>query len=289
MGISKKAADAYTLFKMGKKVLTYGKLVKAAIDEDTRPGALAKLGIRGMLEIAGKAIGTSLTSHPYFRYHKAHLEALAQALNASSNFDSAQAALNGAIRSADASESLAKTLGIYAFRKNGLKLVYVTMIGGSLRLLADSGPQAEKQLKDANQTRDSLRTTVDQSMYEWRASFCDLVVDSVQLLAMAQVELRTAQLAMKRFNDKIKALKSASSIGVVFAYKAEENWQWQEFDRMTQPGTGDSRAVADPSGYARDRVDAIENASDQLAKGCDAALSDDAYNPDRLILRIGTL
>ena len=72
-----------------------------------------KLGIRAMLDIASKAIGTSLTSHPYFTYHKVHLEALAQALNASSNLDKAEEALNRAIRSADASASLRKALEDY--------------------------------------------------------------------------------------------------------------------------------------------------------------------------------
>ena len=119
-------------FNTGKKIRTYTKLVKEAANEDTRPGALMKLGIRVMLEVAGKAIGTSLTSHPYFTYHKAHLEALGQALNASSNFDSAQSALNRAIRSADASASLTETLGDYTCRKNVLKLIYATLIGGSV-------------------------------------------------------------------------------------------------------------------------------------------------------------
>lgn len=289
MGLSQKAADAYAFFKTGKKILTYGKLVKGAIDEDTRPGSLAKLGVRGMLEVAGRAIGRSLTSHPYFTFHKAHLEALGQALNASSNFDSAEASLNRAIRSADASALLTKTLGDYSFRKNGLKLAYFTLIGGSLKLLADSGPRAEKQLRDAGQTRDSLRAQTDQNVYEWRASYCDLYLDCVQLLAMAESEFRITQAAMQRFDEKIKVLKSGGSIGKVFAYQAEENRQWQQFDRMTQPGVGDARAVENPSGYAKDQLNAIEKVSDQLAKGCDAAMSDDAYKPDMLLLRIGSL
>lgn len=289
MGITKKAADAYSLFKKGKKIVGYGKLVKAAVDENTRPGALTKLGIKAALDIAGKAIGTSLTSHPYFTYHKAHLEALAQALNASSNFDHAQTALNSAIRSADAADRLANTLAQYESRKNGLKLVYTAMIGGSLKLLADTSPAAEQQLKSANQTRESLRALTDQNIYEWRASFCELYVDCVQLLAMAQTELQTTKAAMARFDEKLKALKSGGNIGRIAAYRAEENRQWQEFDRMTKPDAGDVKAVEDPTGYASDRVDSIEAVSDRLARGCEAAMSDEAYNPDILLLRIGTL
>src|SRR3954470_17025298 len=98
MSVTNKAADAYSLFKKVKKIRTYGTLIRESIDENTRSSGLMKLGIRAMLEVAGKALGTSLTSHPYFTYHKAHLEALGMALNASSNLDSAQEALTRAVR-----------------------------------------------------------------------------------------------------------------------------------------------------------------------------------------------
>ncbi len=289
MGMTSKALDAYKIIMKVKKIRDYGKLVKAAVDDNTRSGALLKLGIKSLIDIAGKVIGTSLTTHPYYTIHKAHLEALAQALNASSNFDSAEAALNRAIRSADASASLAKALGEYEFRKNGLKLVYMMLIAGSLKLLADTSPNADKQLRDANQTRESLRAKIDQDIYEWRASFCDVYVDCVQLLAMAEVELQTTRAAMKRFDEKIKALKSGGVIGRIFAHQADENRQWQEFDRLTQQSAGDAKAVEDPSGYVQDQIDDIEKISDALAQGCEAAMSEDAYRPEVLLIRIGTL
>lgn len=286
MSVTSKAADAYSLFRKVKKIRTYGKLVIESVDENTRPGGLMKLGIRGMLEVAGKALGTSLTSHPYFTYHKAHLEALGMALNASSNLDSAQEALTRAVRSADAAESLTKALGNYTYRRNALKLAYSFAIGGSLQLLSDSGPQAEQQLRDAGQTRQSLRTTTDQSLYEWRASFCELYLDSVQLLAMGQVELRATQAAMQRFDAKMRALKSGGSIGTVFAYKAEQDRQWAEYDRAVNPQAGSVNAVLDPSGYAQSQVAAIEKVSDLLGEGCEFAMSDDAYRPELFLLRI---
>ena len=286
MSATSKAADAYSLFKKVKKIRTYGKLIKESIDEDTRSGGLMKLGIRGTLEVVGKALGTSLTSHPYFTYHKAHLEALGMALNASSNLDSAQEALNRAVRSADAAESLTKAVGNYTHRKNALKLAYTFAIGGSLQLLNESGPKAEQQLRDAGQTRQSLRTMTDQSLYEWRASFCELYLDSVQLLAMAQVELRATEAAMQRFDAKMKALKSGGSIGTVFAYKAEQDRQWAEYDRAVNPRAGSVNAVSDPARYAQDQVDTIEKVSDVLGEGCEFAMSDDAYRPELFLLRI---
>jgi hypothetical protein len=291
MGVSQNAADAYALFKKVKKIRTYGKLVKESINEDTRPGAVMKLGIRAMLEIAGKALGTSLTSHPYFTYHKAHLEALAQALNASSNLDKAREALDRAIHSADASASLTKALVDYQSRKNGLKFTYSMFIAGSLLLLRDrtTNPQAARDISSAGQTPESLQAVTDQGIYEWRANWCELYLDSVQLLAMGQVELRATEAAMQKFEEKMKALSTGGNIGRVAAYRMQEDREWQEYDRMTKPGTGSVQAVEDPAGYAKKQVDAIESVSDKLGEGCEAAMSDDAYRPDMIVLRMGKL
>jgi len=291
MGVTQKAADAYSLFKKVKKIRTYSKLVKESIDEDTRSGALMKLGIRAMLDVAGKALGTSLTSHPYFKYHKVHLEALAQALNASSNLDKAREALNRAIRSADASASLTNNLADYRNRNNALKFTYGFSIRGPLLLLRDraTDPQASKQIGDAGYTPDSMQAATDQNIYEWRAKWCELYLDSVQLLAMAEVEYRATQAAMQKFDEKMKALSSGGGMGKIAAYRMEQDRQWQEFDRMTQPGTGSSDAVENPVGYAQKQVSAIEDSSDTLGQGCEIAMSDDAYRPDTILLRMGNL
>jgi hypothetical protein len=290
MSISRKAADAYSLMRKAKKIHTYGKLVKEAINENTRPGALMKLGIRGMLEIAGKAMGTSLTWHPYFTYHKIHLEALAQALNASSNQTNALDALNRAIRSADTAASLTKALADYKFRKNGLKLTYATFVAGSLILLRDykSDPQVARDMKDTGYTPESLKSVTHQNLYEWRALWCELFLDSVQLLAMAQVEFRCTEAAMQKFEEKMKALSAGGNIGRIAAYRIEEERQWQQFDRMTKPGTGSEYAVENPVGYARDQVDSIEKVTDILGDCCEVAMSDDAYRPDITNLRLGS-
>jgi len=291
MGITKKAADAYTLFKKVKKIRTYEKLVKESIDEDTRSGALMKLGIRAMLDIAGKAIGTSLTSHPYFTYHKVHLEALAQALNASSNFDKAEDALNRAIRSADASASLRKTMDEYGHRKNGLKFTYTVFISGSLLMLRDSAtnPQAARDIRDAGQTTESLQATINDNIYEWRALWCDLYLDSVQLLGMAEVEFRATQAAMQKFDEKMKALSTGGNMGKIAGYRVQEDREWQEYDRMTQPGSGSVQAVEDPVGYALSQVNEIEELSQALGEGCEAAMSDEAYKPDVILHRMHDL
>jgi hypothetical protein len=291
MSISKKAGDAYALLKKAKKIRTYGKLIKESIDEDTRPGGLVKLGIRGMLEIAGKAMGQSLTSHPYFTYHKIHLEALGQALNASSNHDKALESLNLAIRSADAAGALTRVLTDYQFRKNGLKLSYAAFIAGSLAILRDyrTDPRAARDMKDAGQTPESLTMTTNLSIYEWQAMWCELYLDSVQLLAMAQVELRGTEAAMRKFDEKMKALSTGGNMGRIAAYRVEQERQWQQFDRMTNRSSGRELAVSDPVGFAQEQVEAIEKVTNMLGEACEIAMSDDAYRSDMILHRLGPM
>jgi hypothetical protein len=284
MSVSQNAAYAYSLFKHVKKIRAYGIQVKESINEDTRPGALMNLGIEGTLEIAGKALGTSLTSHPYFIFHKAHLEALAQALNASSNLDRAREALSSAIRSAEAAAALTGALADYRTRKNGLKVVYSFQIAGALLQLQDRG--WDPQLKETVQTQGPLQAGTDRNIYEWRALWCDLFLNSVQLLAMAQVELRATEAAMKNFDEKMKALSSGGGMGMLGAAQMKKDREWQWYDRASKPGSGSEKAVLNPVGYARDQVNAIQELSDRLGEGCEAAMSDDAYRPDMMQHRL---
>ena len=278
MSVSQQAAYAYSLYKNVKKIRKYGKLVTEAVDEDTRAGALLTLGIDGMMAIASKALGTSLTKHPYFAFHKVHLEALVQALNASSNFDGAQAALGRAIGSADAAEALAQALQDYRVRRKALNVAYKFQIAGALLVLHDRG--GDQMIRESGQTHAGMQATTDQNIYEWRALWSELYLESVQLMAMAQVELRATEAAMKNFDAKMKALSTGGNIGGLFAAQVKENREWQWYDRATKPGSGSEKAVLDPVGSAQKQVDAIQDLSDDLADECEWALSDDAYRPE---------
>src|SRR5262245_10196464 len=110
MGATQKAKDAYDKYKKVKKAREYYNAIEKTLDEDTRSEGLFKLGMKGLMELGKKIVGDTITKHPYFTYHKAHLEILGQALTASDTFDHAMKALNAAITSADAAEALAGQL-----------------------------------------------------------------------------------------------------------------------------------------------------------------------------------
>jgi hypothetical protein len=176
-------------------------------------------------------------------------------------------------------------------RKNELKLTYAAFISGSLTMLRDyrTDPGAARDMKDAGHTPESLTGVTDLTIYEWRAKWCELFVDSVELLAMAQVELRATEAAMQKFDEKMKVLTSAGNMGRIGAYRVEQDRQWQQFDRMTKPGSGREKAVEDPVGFARDQVNAIEKVTDLLGEACEIAMSGDAYRSDMILHRLGSM
>ena len=209
------------------------------------------------------------------------MEALGQALNASSNKDAALEALKRATRSADSSQSLTKALGNYQFRQNALKLTYFPWIADSLTLLRDYGtdPQAAREIKDSGNTPESLKSVTDQSIYEWRARWCELYLESVQLLAMTQVELRATEVAMEQFEKKMKAMSSGGNLGKIAGYSVEQERDLQRIEREMEPGSGSAQAVENPVRLARNQVDTIENTTDLLGENCELVMSDEAYRP----------
>jgi hypothetical protein len=106
---------------------------------------------------------------------------------------------------------------------------------------------------------------------------------------MAEVELRATQAAMQKFDEKMKALSTGGNMGKIAAYRVDQDRQWQEYDRATQPASGSVQAVEDPAGYAQSQLDAIESLSSDLGEGCEAAMSEDAYNPDKIVHRMHDL
>jgi hypothetical protein len=143
--------------------------------------------------------------------------------------------------------------------------VYSFQIAGALLQLQDRG--WDPQLKETVQTQGPLQAGTDRNIYEWRALWCDLFLNSVQLLAMAQVELRATEAAMKNFDEKMKALSSGGGMGMLGAAQMKKDREWQWYDRASKPGSGSEKAVLNP----------------------EAAMSDDAYRPDMMQHRLSGL
>ena len=292
MGTSAKAADAFKQFRKGYKAYAYYKLVKKAFDEDTRDGALLKLGIKVSMDVAKQLLGRSLSMHPYFTYHKAHFEALAQALDAVNMKDMALDAFKRAVDAADSTAHVGDVLAKYRDRSNALlwswhlNLAEPINIRNRYRVKPAS---ALAEMKDVGFTPATLDKHVEDNLYEWRASWSELCMDSLELLVMVSAEARVAETAMERYNAKIKKMtEGKSNMGRIAGYAAEQDRQWQIYERMTEPSKAGrpEQAVKDPAAYTRQQRDTVDAVASRLSQACDIVLSDAVNTPDSILSKV---
>ena len=293
MGISQQAKDAYAKYKTYKKAKGYYDSVKKLIDEDTRGTEVVKLGLKGLTKLGEKIVGKGFSKHPYFAYHKAHLEALTSALTASDTHNNAMKALNQAIAAADSTEALAAQIKDLNDRKQSLKLDYAIGIAPTQQFLRDASrdeAQAEDDLAGTGDTIDSVKAKGEIALEAWRANVCLLFSDSVDLLAMVDIEYRAASAAYARFTEKTKKLQqSDESIDRVAGLAAEKKRQEEAVMRRYEKGGSAPEAVMDPSLYAKRQRDKVEAVVDVLGKICDAAMSSDPRYPNKIAVSMGAL
>jgi hypothetical protein len=281
--LSSRAAEAYRAYKKGKKAYDYYKLVKATVDEDTRTGALFKLGIKFSVDVIGKVIGTSLTSHPYFTYHKVHIEVLVQALNATSMKDHAVEALSKAVASADSASDLAHTLGGYKDRKNALGWVWMLNLAEPIRMMSQykTNPgSVAKDIADSGRTPEQMNAYLADYLDNLRARWAELCMDTLALLAMVDTEYRMADEAMNRYNAKMKKMQEGGNLGKIAAYSTDQERQWQQYERMVNPSASKpSQSVEDPAGFARKQRDSVDTVASSFSTACDLVMSDEVLRP----------
>lgn len=299
MGISQKAKDAYAKYKKFKKAKGYYDSVKKLIDEDTRGTEIFKLGLKGLTKLGEKIVGKGFSKHPYFAFHKVHLEALAGVLTASDTHNNAMKALDQAISAADSTQALSGQIKDLTERKQSLKMAYAIGIAGTQQFLRDASQdegQAEDDLAGSGETIDSIKAKGEVALEEWRANVCLLYSDSVDLLAMVDIEYRAASAAYARFTEKAKKLQDSSKsidriAGLGAEKKRQEEWAWRELERLNNPSktTPSPQAVADPSVFAKGQRDKVEAVVDILGRICDAAMSSDPRFPNKIAASMGSL
>lgn len=303
MALTAKAKAAYDKYQKVKKAKGhwdtakgYYNSVKNILDEDTRSEEYFKLGLKGLMKLGEKAVGQSLSNHPYFAYHKVHLEILGKALTASSTHENGMKALHQAIASADSANVITKQLVDLKSRKKQLMLQYGMFMAGGLQLLRDHSAnpaQVAKQIQtETGYSPDELRRTMDDYVYTWRARTCELNFDGVDLFAMVDIEYKAASAAYKTYEQKVQKLQqSKNSLDRIAGLGAERKRQYEWLERVQnqKSGGGSPQAVQDPSAYAGRQRDSVADVVEALAAVCDIAMSPNAYNPDFVKARMGSL
>lgn len=303
MALTTKAKAAYDKYQKVKKAKGhydtakgYYNSVKNILDEDTRSEEYFKLGLKGLMKLGERAVGQSLSKHPYYAYHKVHLEILGKALTASSTHENAMKALHQAIASADSASVLTKQQIDLKSRKKRLMVEYSMFMAGGLQLLRDYSArpaQVAKQIQtETGSSPDDLRRTMDDFVYAWRARICELYFDGVDLFAMVDIEYKAASAAYKKYEQKVQKLQqSSSSLDRIAGLGAERKRQYEWLERVQnqKSGGGSPQAVQDPSAYAGRQRDSVADVVEALAAICDIAMGPNAYNPNFVKASMGSL
>jgi hypothetical protein len=283
------ATLGFDVGKKGYKAFSYYKDIQQAMDRNRRTGGLLKLGIRLSADIAGAILGESITSHPYFSYHKAHIEALADALNVSANNKRAIEAFNKAVKAADSTTIIRNEMRGFQLASERFALDYIGFFD-SLRLQREVmkgalTSEVAKEIAESGISNASLRQSED-TLKLWRARWIGLYFYALKLLTMTEVELGNATEAMAEFNKIMKAMMAGGSMSQVAGYATETDRQWAQYDRMKNPSAGEPEmAVNDPVRYAELQRDRIARVSKALAEMCEFVVGDEVRSDDKFATR----
>ena len=260
-----------------QKAYSYIKTIRDVLDEKKRDGGLLKLGVKVSLEIAGKLLGTSLTTHPYYAYHKAQIEALADALNASRNSKEAVNQYRRAVAAAN-STALASEFKRLESRKVEISASYSSFrrdktFGVAVDIARGLMSPDFAKRKIAEYGTGPLAAALA-DLETWRAYWAGLAFDSMQLQIMAGNELNIAIEAMNKVKDLMATLMGGSNASRVGGYAAISNIEWEKYDEIV----GDKKPdllMRDPVKFAQDSFDKAAAWAQAFAEMCDFARDSD--------------
>lgn len=282
--------------KQGKvgKVWGYYTAVKDLINDRTRSGGFMKLGIQLTMDVAGKALDFSPTSHPYFTYHKAHLKVLADALEAQADSQAATEAYNKAVTAADSTTAVGDILREYKKRTGLLGVQYASFID-ALGLLHDlnaggtAAAAANRTIRQYSLSMDDIHAS-EENLKAWRANWLGLYFESLQILTMTEVELGTAAESVAQFKQILAKLAKGSNLDKVVGKGTEQNIYWEQYDRMVHPSAKKPEgAVLDPTLYAARKRDDADTATGALADMCSFVITQDVRDKDHYVRQAAAL
>ncbi len=262
---------------LAQKVWNYSRLVMDTFDEQTRTGGILKLGIEVALEVGSKFLGRSLSTHPYYTYHKVMIDALADTLNASRNAKAAVESYRKAV-SASQSKALNDAFAAIKDRKTnvGGEFIYIRKELGfvsDLRHGIMSPAFARKKIAELGQA--NIERAVAQ-LAAIRAVWAGIVMEclAVQLLAAAEVKAATA--AMAKAGELIDKLAEGNNVSRVGGHAARQGIEWEKYDQLVVK-KAPPKSVMDPVAFAQDGYDKATAYVKAFSEMLDFVLSNDAH------------
>lgn len=273
----------------GQKVYGYVRKIVDLADETKRQGTALKLGIKISMDIAAKLLGTSLTTHPYYAYHKAQIDALADALNANRNSREAVDAYRRAVAAANSTAVNAEFARLES-RKVDIVVQHFDF-RDSIGVAADiargtiSDDLARKKIAQYGNGRLSQAVA---DLETWRANWAELSFDVMQLQIMTGDELNVAIEAMNEVKDLIATLMGGSNTNRVSGQAAVNNIEWEKYDQIVGQKSP-SRLMMDPVKFAQGNTDKAAAWAQALTQMCDFVRSEDVVFPSKFNLELEKL
>lgn len=234
-----------------QKAYSYSKKALDLLDDKTRDGAILKIGVDLAMDVAGKVLGASLSTHPYFVYHKAMIEYLAGALDAHRNAKEAIAQYRKAV-SAATSKALADEFARIATRKAEVSGFYVELrdtvgIASDIYHGRMSKPMIQEKMKRYGSRR-IAQALIDLEVF--RIGWAGLYFEVTKLQIMAKAEVNVADKAMKKVEELVTDLMRGNSLSKVNGHGARKQIEWEKYDAIVNQGKP-QQAAMDPVAYAQ--------------------------------------
>lgn len=285
MGFMHKATFGYKTLVGGKEAYSYYKIIKGALDEDTRTGALFKGAIKVSTAVAKKAIGMSIVSNPYFAYHKMGITVLANTMSAVETKNMTAEAFKNAVAAADSTSRVSLVLEGLEHRRVMLDWYWCVNIWvpmSTLELSMRNPAEAKLQAAMDDKTLETLKTDVAKELRTWRESWAELCGDSLELMFMVDAETRVAEAAFDRYKKKLtKLMESNSTVDRVAGHAAEQEALWTAYERLKNPSPDKhDQAVLDPVAFARTQRARTDRVAATFAKACDLVFNDVVKTPE---------
>lgn len=259
-----------------QKVYSYSRKAYDLLDEKTRQGAIIKISVDAAIDIVGALLGASLSTHPYYVYHKAMMEYLADAVDANRNAREAIAQYRKAV-SAATSKALADEFKRLDSRKVEISAAHVDF-RDTVGIAADMarGLLSEKMIQEKVKRYGAKR--IGNSLIDlqvWRIAWTGLAFEGVKLQVMAHNQLKAAQAAMAKVEDLVQGLMQGNYLKKVNGYGAQNHIEWEKYDLIVNQGRP-QQAALDPVAFAQGNFQKAQAWCQALTEMCDFARTTEA-------------
>ncbi len=259
-----------------QKAFSYFRKIQVVLDEKKRDGGLLKLGLKISIDLAGKLLGTSLTTHPCYAYHKSMIDVLADALNANRNSRAAVDAYKLAVSAANSTAVASEFKRLEAIKVNIVSnhFIFNDRVGVAADIARGMMSDDFARKKIAQYGGSARLSEALSDLETWRANWAGLTFDVMQLQIITANELNVALEAMNKVKDLMATLMGGSNMDRVVGYGTANNIEWEKYDQIIGQKMP-AQSLTDPVKFAQGNADKATAWSQAFAEMCDFVRSEE--------------